>query len=1282
MPEVFFLAASKTPSRISYARTAEEAQPASALYLFCPSAGADGRKAEEIANLLEAEVIDRPDSGWLILPRPGMISSWSSKAGAIAASCGIDSPRLFERAAWHRLARPDCDRMLETVIASADLDGWIAAGLGTGRPHRPAAPDSDPESLARWLELELDAAELARIEKLYRDLNRNPTAAELLLMAQTNSEHCRHRTFRAAVAGMGDPTPLFDSIRSTHERTPAGTLVAYSDNAAIVELGLPRAFAPDRDGCWRCPDAGEKVHTVIKAETHNHPTGISPYPGAATGAGGEIRDEAAAGRGAASHAGFAGYMTSDLRIPGAVQPWEADRESFPSRQAPPLQIITDAPLGAAAFGNEFGRPTLAGFFRTLEMRARGEEFGYHKPVMIAGGMGEIGEGAIAKLPLAQGDLIVQFGGPGLRIGISGGAASSSRASKTIDYASVQRDNAQIQRRAQEAIDSCRLCAANPLKAIHDVGAGGIGNAIAELSDPLGCEVDLARVPVGQNDLTDAEIWCNEAQERYVAAVDPADLPQLEEICARTSCPLSVLGRIADHGRVQVKSGAGLAVDLACRDLFGGDDLPALVAAPMPPAAGTKAGLDAVGLPEAARRVLAAPAVADKAFLITIADRSVGGLTARDQLVGPWQTAVADCAVTFADHFSGAGRAMAIGERPAVAIEDPAASVRLAIAEALTNLGAADLGDPHRIKLSLNWMAACDGPGPAGELVAGVRAACAEFLPELGISVPVGKDSLSMRSLWQDSARRRSVRAPLTCVASAFAAVADAAATLTPQLDPDPDCLLLLLRAGTLTRLGGSILARVFGIRETAVPDVQAGELNRLLAAIAALKREGLVVSYHDLSDGGLLAAAAEMAFAGNCGVTLALDALCQPEMGLDANGCEGSADATAPGGIERIIRQLFCEEIGVLIQVRRQDAARALAIAAAAGIDESWPQTVGWPNPDRRLVVLRNEHKVLDESLAELRGCWSALGSEIRARRDDPQSAAEETARSFAEDGGLFTKNDPPPQPPPPAGGGLPAVVLCEQGTNGHLEMAAALFKAGFAVRIVFMRELAAQPGLLAQARMLALPGGFSYGDTLGAGRGQAQTILRNRALGAALRDFFAKDSLTLGVCNGCQVLAQLGQLLPDSARCRLPRFEANRSRRFEARLCMVEVLPCASPLLAPLTGAMLPVPVSSGEGRAVFAADSEAGLPAAVAALRYVDHRGRPAAQHPFNPAGADGGRCGFATPDGKITVLMPHPERAVRAGQLSWCPPHWRERTPWQGMFDAAAAHLRLAADGSSRA
>ena len=1274
MPEVLFLVAGRTSIKISSARTAGEAQGAETVYLFTPADSADEAATERFAGLLDARISQRPQAGWLILPRPGMISPWSSKACAIAASCGMEPPLLLERAFWHRDAQPQCDRMLETTVSCTALDEWLAAGSDGNDPGK-EDPDADLESLARSLQLQLDAAELARLEELYRRLDRNPSATELLLMAQTNSEHCRHKTFRAQVEGFEDPTPLFSSIRSTHERSPAGTLVAYRDNAAIIELGLPRAFAAEADGYWRQPAKGEPVHTVIKAETHNHPTGISPFPGAATGAGGEIRDEAAAGRGAASHAGLAGYMTSDLRIPGFEQPWEKGRQGFPARQATPLQIIVDAPLGAAAFGNEFGRPTLAGFFRTLELQAHGECFGYHKPVMIAGGMGEIGQDAVAKRKLQKGDLIVQLGGPGLRVGMSGGAASSNSASQELDYASVQRDNAQMQRRAQEAIDCCRLADHNPLKAIHDVGAGGIGNAVAELSDPLGCEVDLESVPTGQHGLTDAEIWCNESQERYVAAVDPADLAQLEGICQRTSCPLAAIGLIADHARIRVQSASGLAVDLPCRDLFGGDDLPALVAVPPPPRQpeGGSASADAIDLAEAARRVLRAPAVADKSFLITIADRTVGGLTARDQLVGPWQTAVADCAVTFVDHFNPQGRAMAIGERPAVAIDNPGASVRLAIAEALTNLCAADLVDARRTKLSLNWMAACDGPQPAGELVAAVRAATDGFLPELGISVPVGKDSLSMRVRWREDGREHDVRSPLTCVASAFCTVNDAAATLTPQLCPDPDCLLLLLRAGSSTRLGGSILNQVFGRRDPETPDVQASQLRGLLDCLAGLKQERLIVSYHDLGDGGLFATVAEMAFAGNCGVTLALDALCQPQMGQDADGCETSSDATAPGGIGRIAAELFCEEIGAVIQVRRADAPRVLAIAAKSGLDSSWPQTVGWPNDSRRLVVLRNEKALVDLPIDELRSHWSALGAQIRARRDDPHCAAEEESRCLAEDTGLFASGDPAvtDRPPATAAGGPEAAVLCEQGTNGHLEMAAALFKAGFAVRIIFMSELAAKPELLDCVRMLALPGGFSYGDTLGAGRGQAQVILSNRCLRQALRALFERDSLTLGVCNGCQVLSQLGEMLPDAGRCRLPRFAPNRSRRFEGRLCMVEVMPGPSPLLAPLAGMKLPVPVSSGEGRPVFEPDAD--LPAATAALRYVDHSGQPAEKHPFNPSGADGGLCGFATPDGKVTMLMPHPERAVRAGQLSWNPSHWRERTPWQSMFDAAADHLR---------
>ncbi|MBL8225805.1 MAG: phosphoribosylformylglycinamidine synthase [Chromatiales bacterium] len=1219
-----------------------------------------------------------------VTPRPGTISPWSSKATDIVRNAGLGAfVRRVERATCYglllavplddavlALLAPELhDRMTQAAWREAPpADALFVQGaprpLGhvpLGRDGRAALVEAD-----RALGLALSADEIDYLVDRYGELGRDPTDAELMMFAQANSEHCRHKIFNArwVIDGEEQPQGLFAMIRTTHAANPAGTLSAYSDNAAVLAGGEATHLVADpATGEYR--DVPAPVHTLIKVETHNHPTAISPYPGAATGSGGEIRDEGATGRGGRPKAGLAGFSVSHLQVPGFPQPWEQTL-GRPDRIASALSIMLEGPIGAAAFNNEFGRPNLAGYFRTFEaVVGPGLARGYHKPIMIAGGLGNILEADVHKADAPSGALLIVLGGPAMLIGLGGGAASSvgsGTSSATLDYASVQRGNPEIQRRAQQVIEACRARGAtgggNPILIVHDVGAGGLSNAVPELVDHSrrGARLDLRAVPSAEPSLSPLEIWCNEAQERYVLAIAPADLGWFDAVCARERCPYAVLGPLDDTRRLVVEDAVlgEPPVDLPLEVLLGKAPR-TLMQVTRAPATVPPAGLGDIGLAEAIDRVLAFPAVADKSFLIHIGDRTVGGLTARDQLVGPWQVPVADVAVTALGFTTVQGEAMAMGERAPVALLDAPASGRLAVGEAVTNLLAAPVPDLGTVRLSANWMAASGYPGEDERLYDTVQAVAA-LCRELGISIPVGKDSLSMQTRWQGADGPRAVVAPVSLVVSAFAPVTDVRRTLTPQLAAEPGSVLLLMDLGAgRNRLGGSVLAQAFGRPGGAPPDLdEPSRLARFAAWLDAVR--GHVLAYHDRGDGGLFVTLAEMAFAGRVG----LDAHVSPDSG---------------GGV---LGALFSEELGAVVQVRAADVAVVQALARGQGLDACLhPVATVAAHPQLRISV--GGEQVYAADRAALHRRWSELTWRLQSLRDNPETAAEAYAAVADEDDpGLSPRLtfDPAADPAAPYvnTGARPRVaILREQGVNSQLEMAAAFLRAGFAPVDVHMSDVIAGRVSLQDFAGLAACGGFSYGDVLGAGVGWARSILFNARARDEFAAFFARPgTFALGVCNGCQMLSSLTELIPGTGHW--PRFRANRSAQFEARLSLVEVLPSRSVLLAGMAGSRLLVPTSHGEGRAEFAVTEDLARcsDAGQLAIRYVDNHGRPAERYPANPNGSPEGIAGLCSADGRVTIFMPHPERVLRTLNHSWAPAGWGEDGPWLRLFRNARAYV----------
>jgi phosphoribosylformylglycinamidine synthase len=1056
-------------------------------------------------------------------------------------------------------------------------------------------------------------------------------------------------------------------IKHTHAAHPRGTVLAYADNAAIMEGRVARRFYAGAGGVYAA--RSERTHTVMKVETHNHPTAIAPFPGAATGAGGEIRDEGATGRGAKPKAGLVGYSVSNLRIPEAVQPWEDDYGK-PGRIVGALAIMLEGPIGAASFNNEFGRPNLAGYFRTFEADVGGVRRGYHKPIMLAGGIGNISARDSLKAALPEGSLLIQLGGPGMLIGMGGGAASSMGAGSNVedlDFDSVQRGNAEIQRRAQEVIDGCwALGDGNPILSIHDVGAGGLSNAVPEIAHNAGrgARLDLRAAPSEDSGMSPREIWCNEAQERYVLAIAPSSLDLWRQICERERCPFAVLGTATADGRLKVE-------DPQLGDTPVNVDLQMVLGKPPKmlrdvkhvERKGDAFPLDGVELKEAAYRVLRHPAVADKTFLIAIGDRTVGGMCSRDPFVGPWQVPVADCAVTLIDYENVSGEAFAIGERTPLASVNAPASGRMAVGEAVTNIAAARITSIERIKLSANWMAAAGFAGEDAALYDTVKAVALELCPQLGISIPVGKDSLSMRTAWDG----KEVVAPVSLIVSAFAPVEDVRGTLTPRLRTDAgETELVLIDLGKgRNRLGGSILAQVHAKFGTEVPDLDDAKLLKgLFSAIQKLAQDGLVIAYHDRSDGGLFATICEMAFAGHCGVTLNLDAIAFDALAEDVDGFRKSSEDQLRGRVhDQVLKCLFAEELGAVLQVKAADRGKVMDALRAAGLGEV-SHVIGTLNDRDEIRFTRSAKPVFAEKRLDLQRAWSETTYLMQKLRDNPECAQEEYDRILdVGDPGLSIALTFDPKEVFVNTGASPRVaILREQGVNGQVEMAAAFTRAGFEAVDVHMSDLISGRVSLSSFKGYAACGGFSYGDVLGGGQGWAKSILFNSRARKEFEAFFARsDTFALGICNGCQMMSALKELVPGAQHW--PSFERNRSEQFEARMVMVEIVDSPSIVFKGMAGSRFPGVTAHGEGRAQFA--SAADRKKALVAARFVDNRGQVTETYPLNPNGSPEGITGLTTADGRFTILMEHPERVFRTVQMSWAPDGAGEDSPWMRMF-----------------
>lgn len=1215
----------------------------------------------------DADLTDVNGTTLWIVPRFGTISPWSSKATDIARHCGLGRLQRLERgvglsfslsggrtlsASEQSAVLPYLhDRMTETVLTQLEDTSALFQHIAPkplNHVNLLQGGRAALEEANRAMGLALSTDEIDYLLENFQKLARNPSDVELMMFAQANSEHCRHKIFNASwsIDDVAQAHSLFGMIRHTHEQHPDETIVAYSDNSSVIAGAEIERFYPE-------PETGhytfvsDTTHILMKVETHNHPTAIAPFAGAATGAGGEIRDEGATGTGSKPKAGLTGFSVSNLRIPTALQPWEGEDYGKPHRIASALQIMLEGPIGGAAFNNEFGRPNLAGYFRTYEETVAGQRRGYHKPIMIAGGLGNISAAHTHKQDLPAGTLLIQLGGPGLLIGLGGGAASSMDTGANtadLDFDSVQRGNPEMERRAQEVIDRCwQRGTDNPILSIHDVGAGGISNALPELAhaSERGATFELRCVPIEESGMSPKEIWCNEAQERYVLAIAPESLALFTTICERERCPFAVIGTATKEQRLRVldRHFNNAPVDMDMQVILGKPpkmhrQVQRLSLALEPFETQT------INFSEAAYRVLQLPTVADKTFLISIGDRTVGGMTARDQLVGRWQTPVADVAVTTMGFNTYRGEAMAMGERTPVALISAPASGRMAIGEALLNLAAAAVTHRGAIKLSANWMAAAGQPGEDAALFDTVKAVGLELCPQLGISIPVGKDSLSMKTLWQDEQGNKSVTAPLSLIISAFAPVHDVRQTLTPVATADQCLLLLDLGQG---RLGGSALAQVYGQVGNDAPDIdQPAVLAACFDVLQQLNAAGKIQAYHDRSDGGAFACVAEMLFAGHVGAHL-----------------------QTPAGIEPI-RYWFNEELGAVLQVAPADVAEVCAAFTAVG---AVIHSMGSTQAKQQLhLVDAQGDLLLAASRVDLQRAWMSTSYHLQRLRDNPACAQQEYDRLHqVDDPGLsvslsFDVNEDISAPYIARGLAPKVAILREQGVNGQVEMAAAFQRAGFTSVDVHMSDIVSGRIHLADFQGLAACGGFSYGDVLGAGGGWAKSILFNPQAADEFAAFFARgDVFALGVCNGCQMMSQLHEMIPGAQAW--PRFVRNASAQFEARFSMVEVLSSPSLFFQGMHGSRLPIVVSHGEGRVEFRQASDA--LAAVSAMRYIDHNGMPTETYPLNPNGSQGGDTAFTTADGRFTIMMPHPERVFRAVQNSWYPENWQEDGGWLRMF-----------------
>ncbi|HEY4074360.1 MAG TPA: phosphoribosylformylglycinamidine synthase [Herbaspirillum sp.] len=1279
------------------------------------------------------ESSDESEKGddFVVIPRFGTISPWASKATDIAHNCGLAQIKRIERGVRYRVqvksgllggarhladdsiaavAALLHDRMTETVLRSATQ----AAGLFQELQAKPLAfidiTSGGKAALASAnteLGLALSDDEIDYLLAAFSRAGRNPTDVELMMFAQANSEHCRHKIFNAdwTIDGVAQDKSLFAMIKNTHQLAPRGTVVAYSDNSSIIEGANVTRFYPRGLASGNEYQASEELtHILMKVETHNHPTAISPFPGASTGAGGEIRDEGATGRGAKPKAGLAGFTVSNLHLPQARQPWEnaqdvtqplAQRQAIadadaasasananaygkPDRIASPLQIMIDGPLGGAAFNNEFGRPNLGGFFRAYEQNVGGNVQGYHKPIMIAGGIGSISAKHTSKNALPVGSLLIQLGGPGMRIGM-GGSAASSMATGTntadLDFDSVQRGNPEMERRAQEVINACwAMGDDNPILSIHDVGAGGLSNAFPEITNDAkrGAIFDLRQIPLEESGMAPKEIWSNESQERYVLAISPAQLELFQYLCLRERCLFAVVGTATEERQLQVIDPAhdNKPVDMPMDVLLGkppkmhrdvqhlAQDLPAV-------------DLTGMDLLQVAERVLRQPTVGDKSFLITIGDRSVGATTARDQMVGPWQVPVADCAVTTMSFDGYLGEAMAMGERTPLAVIDAAASGRMAVGEALTNIAAAKIADISDIKLSANWMAACGQPGQDAALFDTVKAVGMELCPALGISIPVGKDSLSMRTTWNDDGNAKAVTSPVSLIVSAFSPVTDVRSTLTPQLRTDAgDTVLIAIDLGRgKNRMGASVLAQVMQQLGNRTPDVDSAEdLKGFFNAIQRLNEAGQLLAYHDRSDGGLFVTLCEMAFAGHSGISLNLDILTMESgHGADWGDAKNWTTQVSERRNEATLAALFNEELGAVIQVRAAEKSNVMNVLREYDLG-ACSHIIGKPNTRDVIEFARDTKTIYSQPRTALQRLWSETSWRIARLRDNPACAdAEYDSILDAADPGLsqslsFDAQQDIAAPFINSGARPRVAILREQGVNSHVETAYAMHKAGFTAVDVHMSDLIAGRARLDDFKGMIAVGGFSYGDVLGAGEGWAKTILFNDAMQRQFAQFFGRgDTFSLGICNGCQMLSNLKSIIPGAQAW--PKFTRNKSEQFEARFAMVEVADSPSIFMQGMAGSQAPIVVAHGEGYADFSQTGDRDQ--ALVAMRFIDRRGMATEAYPYNPNGSPAGITAVTTQDGRCTALMPHGERVFRTVLQSWHPADAGEDSPWMRMF-----------------
>ncbi|WP_211441536.1 phosphoribosylformylglycinamidine synthase [Collimonas humicola] len=1254
---------------------------------------------------------------FIVIPRFGTISPWASKATDIAHNCGMAHIKRIERGIAYQVklksgllggakklsedsvrAIADVlhDRMTETVLRSAEQ----AADLFRALDAKPlafvdllAGGKAALEHANSELGLALSDDEIDYLLNAFTSAKRNPTDVELMMFAQANSEHCRHKIFNAdwVIDGAAQDKSLFAMIKNTHQLAPKGTIVAYSDNSSIIEGATVSRFyarGAAEGNTYRASE--ELTHILMKVETHNHPTAISPFPGASTGAGGEIRDEGATGRGAKPKAGLTGFTVSNLLLPDALQAWEnaadvtaagqGDAVAYgkPERIASALQIMIDGPLGGAAFNNEFGRPNLGGYFRTYEQNVGGNVQGYHKPIMIAGGIGSISDKHTKKNELPVGSLLVQLGGPGMRIGMGGSAASSmATGSNTadLDFDSVQRGNPEMERRAQEVINACwAMDDKNPILSIHDVGAGGLSNAFPEITNDAkrGAIFDLRKVPLEESGMAPKEIWSNESQERYVLAIAPESLPLFEYFCQRERCLFAVVGTATEERQLKVidPEHDNNPVDMPMDVLLGKPpkmlrDVKHLN--PVLPAV----DLTGMNLLDVSQRVLKLPTVADKSFLITIGDRTVGATSVRDQMVGPWQVPVADCAVTSMSFEGYLGEAMAMGERTPLAVINAPASGRMAVGEALTNIAAAAIADISDVKLSANWMAACGQPGQDAALFDTVKAVGMELCPALGISIPVGKDSLSMRTTWQDRDQSKAVTSPVSLIVSAFAPVSDVRRSLTPQLRSDTgETAIILIDLGRgKNRMGASALTQVMQQIGNETPDVDSAEdLKGFFAAIQQLNREQKLLAYHDRSDGGLFTTLCEMAFAGHSGLSINLDILTmESEHAADWGDSKNWTGQVAERRNELTLRALFNEELGAVLQVRAEQKSEVMNVLRRFNLG-ACSHIIGKPNTRDVIEFSRDAKTIYSQTRIDLQRLWSETSWRIARLRDNPASADAEYDRILdAADPGItpkipFDMQENIAAPFLNLAAKPRVAILREQGVNSHVETAYVMHQAGFTAVDVHMSDLIAGRARLDDFKGFIAVGGFSYGDVLGAGEGWAKTILFNARLAEQFSLFFQRgDTFALGVCNGCQMMSNLKAIIPGAQAW--PKFTRNKSEKFEARFSMVQVESSPSIFFQDMAGTQSAIAIAHGEGFADFSQTGD--IKEALVAMRFVDNKGQVSEGYPYNPNGSPQGITSVTTPDGRFTVCMPHAERVFRSVQQSWHPESWGEDSPWMRMF-----------------